>query len=97
TLFRSTTLEIEGILLTMYDVRLRLSNQVVEEVRTHFTDLVFDTIIQRNTRLSEAPSFGISVIMHDASCKGAINYLNLAREILEKNGLLEENKQTVTV
>ena len=93
----NTTLEIEGILLTMYDVRLRLSNQVVEEVRTHFTDLVFDTIIQRNTRLSEAPSFGISVIMHDASCKGAINYLNLAREILEKNGLLEENKQTVTV
>ncbi len=90
-------LEIEGILLTMYDVRLRLSNQVVEEVRTHFHDLVFDTIIQRNTRLSEAPSFGISVIMHDASCKGAINYLNLAREILEKNGLLKENKETVTV
>ncbi len=92
-----TRLNIEGILLTMYDVRLRLSNQVVEEVRTHFHDLVFDTIIQRNTRLSEAPSFGISVIMHDASCKGAINYLNLAREILEKNGLLKENKQTVTV
>ena len=93
----NTELEIEGILLTMYDVRLRLSNQVVEEVRTHFNDLVFDTIIQRNTRLSEAPSFGISVIMHDASCKGAINYLNLAREILQKNGLLKENKQTVTV
>jgi len=93
----NTELEIEGILLTMYDVRLRLSNQVVEEVRTHFHDLVFDTIIQRNTRLSEAPSFGISVIMHDASCKGAINYLNLAREILQKNGLLKENKQTVTV
>ncbi len=93
----NTELEIEGILLTMYDVRLRLSNQVVEEVRTHFHDLVFDTIIQRNTRLSEAPSFGISVIMHDASCKGAINYLNLAREILEKNGLLKENTQTVTV
>ncbi|MGO1816203.1 MAG: ParA family protein, partial [Sphingobacterium sp.] len=93
----NTALEIEGILLTMYDVRLRLSNQVVEEVRTHFTDLVFDTIIQRNTRLSEAPSFGISVIMHDASCKGAVNYLNLAREILEKNGLLKESKQTVIV
>ena len=93
----NTALEIEGILLTMYDVRLRLSNQVVEEVRTHFHDLVFDTIIQRNTRLSEAPSFGISVIMHDASCKGAINYLNLAREILQKNGLLKENTQTVTV
>jgi len=89
----NTNLEIEGILLTMYDVRLRLSNQVVEEVRTHFTDLVFETIIQRNTRLSEAPSFGISVIMHDASCKGAINYLNLAREILQKNGLVEQNKE----
>jgi chromosome partitioning protein len=81
-------LEIEGILLTMYDVRLRLSNQVVEEVRTHFEDMVFDTIIQRNTRLSEAPSFGISVIMHDATSKGAINYLNLAREIIRKNGLV---------
>lgn len=94
----NTALEIEGILLTMYDVRLRLSNQVVEEVRNHFTDLVFDTIIQRNTRLSEAPSYGISVIMHDASCKGAINYLNLAREILQKNGLLTvENNESVTV
>ena len=89
----NTNLEIEGILLTMYDVRLRLSNQVVEEVRTHFNDLVFQTIIQRNTRLSEAPSFGISVIMHDASCKGAINYLNLAREILQKNGLVEQNRE----
>jgi chromosome partitioning protein len=83
----NTQLQIEGILLTMYDVRLRLSNQVVEEVRTHFEDMVFDTIIQRNTRLSEAPSFGISAIMHDATSKGAINYLNLAREILRKNGL----------
>jgi len=92
----NTSLEIEGILLTMYDVRLRLSNQVVEEVKTHFTDLVFDTIIQRNSRLSEAPSFGISVIMHDASCKGAINYLNLAREILQKNGHLNEMNTTVT-
>jgi len=82
----NTDLAIEGILLTMYDVRLRLSNQVVEEVRTHFSDLVFDTIIQRNTRLSEAPSFGVSVIMHDASSKGAVNYLNLAREILQKSG-----------
>jgi len=86
----NTTLEIEGILLTMYDVRLRLSNQVVEEVRTHFEDMVFETIIQRNTRLSEAPSFGISVIMHDATCKGAINYLNLAREIIRKNGLIKD-------
>jgi chromosome partitioning protein len=95
----NTNLEIEGILLTMYDVRLRLSNQVVEEVRSHFEDMVFDTIIQRNTRLSEAPSFGISVIMHDATCKGAINYLNLAREILRKNGLVssEAEAKTATV
>lgn len=89
----NTNLEIEGILLTMYDVRLRLSNQVVEEVRSHFNDLVFGTIIQRNTRLSEAPSFGISVIMHDANSKGAINYLNLAREILIKNGLQKEQQE----
>jgi len=87
----NTTLQIEGILLTMYDVRLRLSNQVVEEVKNHFQDLVFETIIQRNTRLSEAPSFGVSVIMHDASSKGAINYLNLAREIVKKNNLVREN------
>jgi chromosome partitioning protein len=84
----NTQLEVEGILLTMYDVRLRLSNQVVEEVKAHFEDMVFDTIIQRNTRLSEAPSFGVSVIMHDATSKGAINYLNLAREIVRKNGLV---------
>lgn len=93
----NTNLAIEGILLTMYDVRLRLSNQVVEEVRSHFNDLVFNTIIQRNTRLSEAPSFGISVIMHDATSKGAINYLNLAREILQKNGLAKEEKEQVSV
>ncbi|UOR05930.1 AAA family ATPase [Hymenobacter aerilatus] len=79
------TLEIEGILLTMYDVRLRLSNQVVEEVKLHFQQLVFDTIIPRNVKLSESPSFGIPVIMHDAESKGSISYLNLAREIVEKN------------
>jgi chromosome partitioning protein len=78
-------LEIEGILLTMYDTRLRLSNQVVEEVKTHFQQMVFDTIIQRNTKLGEAPSFGETIIMHDAMSKGAVNYLNLAREILQKN------------
>ncbi|MBA3648033.1 MAG: ParA family protein [Chitinophagales bacterium] len=78
-------LEIEGIVLTMYDSRLRLSNQVVEEVKRHFGDLAFDTIIHRNTRLGEAPSFGKSVIMYDAESKGAVNYLNLAREILQKN------------
>ncbi|MCC7302426.1 MAG: ParA family protein [Bacteroidia bacterium] len=80
-------LNIEGILLTMYDIRLRLSNQVVEEVKTHFQQMVFDTIIQRNTKLGEAPSYGETIIMHDASSKGAINYLNLAREILQKNEL----------
>jgi len=80
-------LEIEGILLTMYDNRLRLSNQVVEEVRTHFQDLVFDTIVQRNTKLGEAPSFGETIIMHDVQSRGAINYLNLGREILQKNEL----------
>ena len=78
-------LNIEGLLLTMYDTRLRLSNQVVEEVKTHFQEMVFDTIIQRNVRLGEAPSFGETIIMHDANSKGAINYLNLAREILQKN------------
>ena len=82
-------LDIEGILLTMYDSRLRLSNQVVEDVRNHFQDIVFDTIIQRNTKLGEAPSFGIPVINHDAESKGAINYMNLAREILVKNNLVK--------
>ncbi len=80
-------LDIEGIVLTMYDTRLRLANQVVDEVKTHFQELVFDTIIHRNTRLSEAPSFGETIIMHDATCKGAINYLNFAREVLQKNDL----------
>jgi chromosome partitioning protein len=80
-------LDIEGILLTMFDARLRLSKQVVEEVKTHFQQMVFDTIINRNTRLSEAPSFGETIIMHDATSIGAVNYLNLAREILQKNGM----------
>jgi len=78
-------LSIEGILLTMFDTRLRLSNQVVEEVRTHFQQIVFDTVIYRNTKLGEAPSFGETIISHDAQSKGAINYLCLAREILQKN------------
>jgi chromosome partitioning protein len=81
----NTELEIEGILLTMYDMRIRLSNQVVEEVKSHFHELVFNTIIPRNIRLSESPSFGLPVIAHDAESKGAISYLNLAQEILEKN------------
>ena len=85
----NTNLEIEGILLTMYDVRLRLSNQVVEEVKTHFSKLVFDTLIPRNIKLSESPSFGIPAISHDADSKGAISYLNLAKEILANNNLVK--------
>jgi chromosome partitioning protein len=70
----------------MYDSRLRLSNQVVEEGRRHFQTMVFDSIIQRNIKISEAPSFGKAVIMYDAESKGSLNYLNLAREVLQKNG-----------
>lgn len=88
----NTELDIEGILLTMYDQRLRLSNQVVEEVKTHFQQMVFDTIIQRNTKLGEAPSFGETIIMYDADSKGSINYLNLAREILQKNNMTKINQ-----
>ena len=78
-------LSIEGILMSMYDVRLRLSNQVVEEVQMHFKSLVFNTIIPRNVKLSEAPSFGIPVISYDANCKGSLSYLNLAKELVDKN------------
>ncbi len=78
-------LEIEGFVLTMYDPRLRLSNQVVEEVKKHFQLMVFETIIQRNIKLSESPSFGKPVILYDSESKGAINYLNLAKELLQKN------------
>ena len=80
-------LQIEGILMTMYDARLRLCNQVVAEVRRHFEEMVFSSIIHRNTRLSEAPSFGKPVILYDAESKGSVNYLNLAKEILQKNNL----------
>lgn len=78
-------LEIEGFLLTMYDPRLRLSNQVVEEVKKHFQDMVFETIVQRNIKLSEAPSFGKPVVAYDAESKGSLNHLNLAREIMQRN------------
>lgn len=81
----NTELDIEGLLLTMYDSRLRLSNQVVAEVKKHFHDMVFKTIIQRNIRLGEAPSYGESIIAYDATSKGAINYINLAHEIIKKN------------
>lgn len=80
-------LQIEGILMTMYDGRLRLCNQVVSEVRRHFDEMVFTTIIHRNTRLSEAPSVGKPVILYDADSKGSINYLNLAKEVLQKNDM----------
>ncbi|MFY7671713.1 ParA family protein [Tenacibaculum sp. MEBiC06402] len=78
-------LEIEGLLLTMYDARLRLSNQVVDEVRKHFSSMVFETVVHRNIRLSEAPSYGESIISYDATSKGAVNYINLANEIINKN------------
>ena len=81
----NSNLSIEGMLLTMYDTRLRLANQVIDEVKTHFQQIVFDTIIHRNTRLGEAPSHGKTIIMHDAGSKGAINYLNLAGEVLKNN------------
>jgi chromosome partitioning protein len=92
-------LDIEGILLTMFDTRLRLSRQVVDEVKTHFQQMVFDTIINRNTRLGEAPSFGESIIMHDANSTGAINYLNLAREILQKNDMtvMKNSDKEITI
>jgi chromosome partitioning protein len=84
----NTTLEIEGILLTMYDPRLRLSNQVVDEIRRHFENIVFDTIIHRNTRLGEAPSFGKPAIVYDAESKGSVNYMSLVRELLHRNNLM---------
>ncbi len=82
-------LNIEGLLLTMYDARLKLSNQVVDEVKKHFGDMVFDTVIQRNVRLSEAPSFGESILEYDATSRGAVNYLNLADELIRKNETTE--------
>jgi chromosome partitioning protein len=82
-------LQIEGFLLTMYDSRLRLSNQVVDEVKKHFQQMVFDTIIQRNIKLSEAPSYGKPVILYDAASSGSANHLNLARELLQKNNKTE--------
>jgi chromosome partitioning protein len=95
----NTNLVIEGILMTMYDGRLRLCNQVVSEVRRHFEDMVFDTIIHRNTRLSEAPSVGKPVVLYDADSKGSINYLNLAKEILQRNNMtrIPQSERTLTI
>lgn len=81
----------------MYDIRLRLSKQVVEEVRMHFQQMVFDTIINRNTKLGEAPSFGETIIIHDAESTGAINYLNLAREILQKNNMTKIDQKDIEI
>ncbi|HKI90044.1 MAG TPA: AAA family ATPase [Draconibacterium sp.] len=86
-------LEIEGFLLTMYDSRLNLSNQVYEEVKRHFHEMVFETVIQRNVKLSEAPSYGKPVVLYDASSKGAINHMNLAREILQRNSLTKMSQE----
>ncbi len=86
-------LDIEGILLSMYDVRLRLAKEVVEEARKYFGDRVFDTIIHRNSRIAEAPGEGLPVAMYDASSKGAINFFNLANEFLKKNGIKPKKKK----
>ena len=93
----NTNLEIEGILMTMFDGRLRLCNQIVSEVRRHFEEMVFDTLIHRNTRLSEAPSVGKPVILYDAESKGTINYLSLAKEILQKNNMtkIKQSERTL--
>ncbi|MDR1864307.1 MAG: AAA family ATPase [Bacteroidales bacterium] len=88
----NTGLEIEGFLLTMFDARTRLSNQVVEEVNRHFRQMVFKTIIQRNVKLSESPSFGKPVILYDANSPGAINYLNLAKEVIQNNTEITQDK-----
>lgn len=86
-------LDIEGFLLTMYDPRLNLSNQVYEEVKRHFQEMVFETVIHRNIKLSEAPSYGKPVVLYDASSKGAINHMNLAREILQRNSMTKMSKE----
>ncbi len=84
-------LDIEGVLLTMYDSRLRLSNQVAEEVKKYFGEKVFTTIISRNVRLSEAPSFGQPVVLYDAASSGTKNYLDLAAELIKRNPALAKN------
>lgn len=93
----NTNLQIEGFLCTMYDSRLRLSNQVVEEVRRCFEDMVFETMITRNVKLSEAPSFGMPCVMYDAQSTGTINYLNLAREVLQRNNMTQIDTDSKTI
>lgn len=84
-------IKIEGFLFTMYDARTRLANQVVEEVKRHFGNMVFKTMIQRNVKLSEAPSHGVPVIIYDATSTGAVNYTNLAQELLERNATAQDD------
>jgi chromosome partitioning protein len=86
-------LDIEGFVMTMYDSRLRLSDQILDEVRKHFDSMVFETIIHRNVKLGEAPSFGQSIVDYDITSKGATNYLNLAREFLQRNNLTKINEE----
>jgi chromosome partitioning protein len=93
----NTELQIEGFLLTMYDSRLRLSNQVVDEVNKHFQEMVFETIINRNVALGEAPSYGKPALLYDASSSGSKNYLNLAREVLQKNSLTKMSAKQKTI
>jgi chromosome partitioning protein len=95
----NTDLEIEGILLTLYDTRLRLANQVVDEVKTHFQELVFDTVIHRNSKIAESPSYGETIVMYDASSKGSINYLNFVREVLQRNNLtkIDNNEKSIEI
>ncbi len=90
-------LEIEGFLLTMFDSRLNISNQVYEEVKRHFQDMVFETVIQRNVKLVEAPSYGKPVVFYDASSRGAINHMNLAREILQRNDMTSLRQGDITI
>lgn len=92
----NTSLNIEGILLSMYDSRLRLAKEVVDQVRKHFGDKVFDTIIHRNARLSEAPSEGMPIVLYDATSKGAVNFLNFAVELLRKNGIKPRKEISIT-
>ena len=87
-------LDIEGVLMTMFDSRLRLSNQIVEEVKRYFGDKVFETVVSRNIRLSEAPSFGKPIILYDAVCSGTRNYMELAREVMRRSAMLEQDPQT---
>ena len=89
-------LEIEGVLLTMYDTRTRLSNQVADEVKRYFDDRVFSSVISRNVRLAEAPSFGKPALLHDATSVGAKNYLSLAREIIQRNKKLFKNSPVLS-